>query len=134
MKAVVILFSVLTLCVGYAHCCRCDMIPTNGCNSDFSIRGYVLGMQPRGTPPNDERIYTVFVDQVYKANRPIQRFSFVQVRAYIGSSLCGIRLNQRLYVISGFYNGAIMRTNSCQYSRPWDDIPPIERMDLDCMF
>lgn len=21
--------------VGYAHCCRCDMIPTNGCNSDF---------------------------------------------------------------------------------------------------
>lgn len=29
-------------------------------------------MQPRGTPPNDERIYTVFVDQVYKVGQNVE--------------------------------------------------------------
>lgn len=29
-------------------------------------------MQPRGTPPNDERIYSVFVDQVYKVGQNVE--------------------------------------------------------------
>lgn len=34
----------------------------------------MVGMQPRGNPPNDERIYTVFVDSVYKVCPNLELF------------------------------------------------------------
>lgn len=35
-----------------------------------------VGMQPRGTPPNDERIYTVLVDQVYKVGQNFSEMKY----------------------------------------------------------
>uniref|UniRef100_A0A8W8LM72 Uncharacterized protein n=1 Tax=Magallana gigas TaxID=29159 RepID=A0A8W8LM72_MAGGI len=65
MKVPVIL-AVLCLTIGYGHSCKCPKIPTNGCKSQYSILGTVLGALPIGIPPEDERIYTVFVHRIYK--------------------------------------------------------------------
>lgn len=40
-------------------------------------------MQPRGTPPNDERIYTVFVDHVYKVGQNVELFGNVHMNGCI---------------------------------------------------
>ena len=35
-----------------------------------AILGTVIGVQPIGTPPNDERIYTIIVRRIYKVCSP----------------------------------------------------------------
>nr|XP_034305581.1 NTR domain-containing protein-like [Crassostrea gigas]XP_034305582.1 NTR domain-containing protein-like [Crassostrea gigas]XP_034305583.1 NTR domain-containing protein-like [Crassostrea gigas]XP_034305584.1 NTR domain-containing protein-like [Crassostrea gigas] len=130
MKVLVIL-TVLCLSVGYGNSCTCVGVPTNGCDSDYSILGTVIGVQPLGTPPNDERIYTVLVQRIYKTDRPL---SFIlQIRAYVEGSLCGLLLTPgRQYVISGYYRNSMMWTNACLYTRLFSQIPLNEKLNLDC--
>nr|XP_022296883.1 uncharacterized protein LOC111106476 [Crassostrea virginica] len=117
--------SLVLFCVGYAKSCRCDGVPTNGCRSEYSILGLVLGSRSLGTPPNDERIYTVWVRRIYKEQRPIS--AIIRVRWYVGGHLCGISLRPgELYVISGNYGDRFFTTNSCLYTRPYNGIPPTD--------
>ncbi|XP_052680450.1 uncharacterized protein LOC128161248 [Crassostrea angulata] len=132
MKVVLIL-SVLWVCVENVYTCTCVDIPTNGCNSDYSILGTVIGVIPLGTPPNDARIYNVLVNRIYKANRPL--LPLVRIRAYVGGSLCGLLLDRgRQYVISGSFDNdnGTMRTNHCLYTRLLTEIPFRERWNLYC--
>ncbi|XP_062587669.1 metalloproteinase inhibitor 3-like [Saccostrea cucullata] len=111
--------------------CTCVGVPTNGCDSEYSILGFVLRERGIGTAPNDEIIYTVRVLHVYKAPGFLPRT--VQIRAYVEGSLCGLRLRQRrVYVISGYTDESRLRTNACAYTRAWDEIPASELGNLFC--
>ncbi|XP_078341073.1 metalloproteinase inhibitor 3-like [Crassostrea virginica] len=130
MKCLIVL-SLLVIFVGYANSCTCAGIPVNGCESEYSILGTVIGVQPIGTPPNDERIYTIIVRRIYKAERRIP--FIVRVRWYVSGATCGILLRQgETYVISGNYGNPFFTTNSCLYTRLWRDIPHAERYNLNC--
>ncbi|XP_061195233.1 metalloproteinase inhibitor 3-like [Saccostrea echinata] len=117
--------------IGVVYTCTCLGVPTNGCDSEYSILGFVLGEHMIGSPPDDEIIYTVRVLHVYKAPGFFPRT--VQIRAYVEGSLCGLRLRPRqAYVISGFTDEFRLRTNACAFTRAWDEIPTSELGNLFC--
>ncbi|XP_062587668.1 uncharacterized protein LOC134249327 [Saccostrea cucullata] len=127
--------NVLVLCVGLGAACTCVDIPTNGCDSQYSILGQVLRRQVLEPGENGRSVYIVRVLQIYKAERrlPYVWPGIVRIRAYHGSATCGVILTRgRLYVISGTYQDSSLETNSCAYVRQWNEIPFSQRWDLFC--
>ncbi|XP_061195513.1 uncharacterized protein LOC133203747 [Saccostrea echinata] len=134
MKSLLV-FCVLVLCVGSTNACTCAGIPTNGCNSQYSILGQVIGQRVLEPGINGENLYWVRVFQIYKAERPLPYIGsgIIQIRAYTGGSLCGVVFTTgQLYVISGTYRDFTLGANSCAYVRQWDQIPLSEKWNLFC--
>ncbi|XP_062584114.1 uncharacterized protein LOC134245889 [Saccostrea cucullata] len=132
---IILALLLLVLYVGLGDACTCAGIPTNGCNSQYSILGEVLGLQVLEPGINGENIYTVRVLQIYKAERPLPYIwpGIVRIRAYTGGSLCGVVFTPgRIYVISGTYRNSTLGANSCAYVREWNQIPFSERWNLFC--
>ncbi|XP_048740950.2 NTR domain-containing protein-like [Ostrea edulis] len=127
-----LVLAILSFQVGFIKACTCVDNPTNGCGSQYSVLGAVIGEQAVGDPFTEKIRYTVLVLQVYKTERPLA--NVVQIEAYVEPSLCGLRLPLgRTFVISGYFDDMnVMNTNACLYVRSWEEMPPWERAGLFC--